>query len=63
MITLKMLRNLRRWQLFSVVKTCSVSLLFRLNHFVTHFMVSNMEKNNYYDENLELSDSEDVFDF
>ena len=26
-------------------------------------MVSNMEKNNYYDENLELSDSEDVFDF
>lgn len=26
-------------------------------------MVSNMEKNKYYDENLELSDTEDVFDF
>ncbi|KAI4480617.1 hypothetical protein M0804_010170 [Polistes exclamans] len=58
-----MLRNRRHWQLLSVVKTCSVSLLLRLNHYLTNFIISSMEKNNYYHENIELSDSEDVFGF
>ncbi|XP_055377942.1 nuclear protein localization protein 4 homolog [Condylostylus longicornis] len=63
MTTTKMLRNCRRWQLLSLLKGCSVSLLLRLNNFLAHFKVSNMEKNNNYDENIELSDTQDVFDF
>jgi hypothetical protein len=63
MITLKMLRFGRRWQLLFVVKTCLACVALRLKHFLPISILGNMEDKKYYNENLELSDTDNVFDF
>lgn len=62
MITLKMLYHRRHWQLLSVDKACYVGNI-EVQLFYYPFMTKNMEKNQYYDKNFKLSDSEDVLDF
>lgn len=56
MITLKILLNHRCWQLLSVLKDTQSHTIMIKPLFIC-------EKNNYYDESLELSGSEDMFDY